>query len=282
MFEHVRRTNLPAFVAVVSLAMLAPFLFWYVLPEAWGQLVVNATGGVIALDLLFYVVEICLILLFLTTVGRLRLRDLGLASSLPRALVFAALLWALTQLGIALWQLGTAGQIVWNEAWRDPGAAVVAEDLYSQLLGNALFEEIVWRGFVLVQLYLFAKRRNVRRPLVLALVISQLLFALLHTPLQLERFGRSWLELPFWLLATGVAGVIFAVLYVKTQNLFIAVGFHALFNEPTQLFAPPLDPSQIPTAIVTLLGLALVFWPVTGRLWQEPSRSPSQPGAAQR
>ena len=141
-------------------------------------------------------------------------------------------------------------------------------ELISQLFGNALFEEIVWRGFIFVQLFLLFERRNVGRTLLKALFISQGLFALMHIPLQLVHFDVSGFSLLFWLLATGIAGAIFAIIYVKTGNLYIAVGFHALFNEPTQLFAPPVEPSQIPTTIVTLLGFALVFLPLVGRLWR--------------
>ena len=267
MFTRIRKTNLATFIGIALFSALSPlFAFYIYLGQAWQETLYIGTGGLLASDFLLYLVEICLVLVFLRAAGGLRLSDVGLTSSLPRALLFTALLWALTQLGIALWQLGASGQIFWNGAWRDPGAAVVAESLYSQLFGNALYEEIVFRGFILVQIYLFMQRRQVRHPFVTTLLTSQLFFALIHVPLQVKGFSRGWLELLPWILATGVAGVIFAALYLKTQNLFIGVGFHALFNTPTQLFAPPTEDSQIPTTIVTLLGLALVFWPVTGRL----------------
>lgn len=171
-------------------------------------------------------------------------------------------------MGLAVWQIGTAGQISWNDAWREPGATVVLGELVSQLFGNTLSEEIIWRGFVFVQLFLLFKQREVKRALLKSLLISQGLFALMHIPFQLNNWGSTWAELPFWLLATGTAGVIFAVVYIKTNNLFIAVGFHAIFNEPTQLFAPPIEPSQLPTTIATLLGLALIFLSRVGQLWR--------------
>lgn len=268
MFTHVKRTNLTALVIVALFALLAPFAAFYVFyGQAWQASIYTLTYGIVAEDLLFNILSVCLVLFFIKTVGKLRLRDLGLGASLPRALLFTTLLWTLTQLSLALYQLATAGQISWNGLWNNPAEAVMVERIVSQLFGNALYEEIVWRGFIFVQLFLFLKGRRTKRPLLTSLLISQIFFALMHIPFQLITQGSSLTELPFWLLATGVAGVIFAVLYLKTQNLFVAVGFHALFNEPTQLFAPPINSSQIPTAIVTLLGLALVFWPVTGRLW---------------
>ena len=94
-------------------------------------------------------------------------------------------------------------------------------ELISQLFGNALFEEIVWRGFIFVQLFLLLKEREVRRALLKALLISQGLFALMHLPFQLIAWGSTWATLSFWLLATGIVGVIFAVVYIKTGNLYL-------------------------------------------------------------
>lgn len=267
--EHVGKTNPTTFVGVVLLAVLSPLLYWYVLPvEALNQTIFLATSGLVEADLLIRIFEICFVLVFVRLAGGLRARDLGLTSPLPRAVLFTALLWALTQVGLAIWQIGTVGQISWNGAWREPGATFVLGELISQLFGNALFEETVWRGFIFVQLFSLLKQRGVKRALPKSLLISQGLFALTHIPFQLLNWGSTWAELPFWLLATGVAGAIFAVVYIKTQNLFIAVGFHAIFNEPTQLFAPPVEPSQIPTTMVTMLGLGLVFLPRIGQLWR--------------
>ena len=244
--------------------------------------VLSGTNRLLKPSLVLNLAAACLAVTYIRLFGKLHLRDLGLTSGLPRALLFTALLWVLTQIGVALWQLGTEGQITRNEAWRDPGATFLFGELIAQFFGNALLEEVVWRGFVFVQLFLLLQRRGVKGALSTSLLTSQGLFALMHIPFQLNTWGSSWAELPFWILATGVASIIFAVLYVKTQNLFIAVGFHALFNEPTQLFAPPVEPSQIPTTIVTLLGLALVFWPVTGRLWRESAQPLPKPVSAQR
>lgn len=268
-FEHVRKTNLATSIGVALFLLLLPFVVWYVLPSgAWNQAVASSTAGLLEADLLRDIFSLCLVVTFVRVVSGLRPRDLGLTSQLPRALAFTALLWVLTQGALAVWQIGTTGQISWNSAWREPGATFVFGELIAQLFGNALFEEIVWRGFIFVQLFLLLERRGVKRTLLKSLLISQGLFALMHIPFQLISWGSTWAALPFWLLATGIAGIIFAAIYVKTQNLFIAVGFHALFNEPTQLFVPPVEPSQIPTTVVTLLGLALVFLPRLEHLWR--------------
>jgi len=126
-----------------------------------------------------------------------------------------------------------------------------------------------------VQLFLLLEQRGARYALAKALLASQGLFGLVHIPFQLETWGSTWSELPLWLLATGVMGVIFALFYIKTQNLFIAVGFHALFNAPTQLFAPPVADSRVLLALVTFLGLTLILLPQLGRFWQPATSQPA-------
>ncbi len=204
MFTRVRRTNLFTFAFAALFNVLSLFLFWYVLPAgALNDAVYGPTRGLVNATLIFTVFETCFLLIFVRVAGGLRPRDVGLASSLPRALLFTVLLWVLTQIGVAFWQLGTARQISWNRAWRDPGATFVLGELAEQLFGNAFYEETAFRGFVFVQTYLFMRHRKARSPLVTALLTSQLFFALLHIPLQLLDRDSSWAELPFWILATG-------------------------------------------------------------------------------
>ncbi len=209
-----------------------------------------------------------LVVIFILLTSNLKLRDLGLSSYLRKAAIFTVLLWALTQVALLIWQLVVLGTLQWNSAWQEVGPTFVLGTFVSQILGNALYEEIVFRGFIFVQLYLFLAHRKIRYLLLTALVTSQVFFALIHIPKQLIVETHGWSELPLWLLATGVAGIIFALCYVKTQNLFIAVGVHALFNAPVQLFSPPTEDSQLPATFVTLLALALIFLPPFSRLWE--------------
>lgn len=269
MFRDVRRTNRPTFVCVVLFAALLPVTFFYLLPEGrWYAVPGRLSYGLLEFDTLLNAAAAGIIVAFVRFASNVRPRDLGLSSDLVKAAVFTVLLWTLTQAALMVWQLIFLGGLRWNGAWSEAGPTVVVGQLTSQVLGNALYEEIVFRGFVFVQLYLFLTRRDVRSPLVKAVLASQLFFALLHIPLQLVRYDVGWSGLVFWLPATGAAGVIFAAVYARTQNLFIAVGLHALFNAPTQLFLPPTADSQMPATLVTLLGLGLVFLPGSRRLWR--------------
>lgn len=70
--------------------------------------------------------------------------------------------------------------------------------------------------------------------------------------------GLSGLDLALGLLAPGLLGVVFALVYLRTGNLFIAVGLHALVNAPTLLFAGSSIPAMVMLAMVALV---LLIWP---------------------
>ena len=274
MFEHVRKTKVATFVVVVLLAVLFPFFAFYVFHPGdgqWQQTLYFTTAGLIEPSLILTAALVCMTVLYIRVFGGLRLHNLGLTLQLSRAAIFTALLWALTQAALAIWQIATTGEISWSSAWREPGPTLVLGELIS-LFGNALYEEIVWRGFIFVQLFLLLKQREVKRALLKSLLVSQGLFALMHISFQLITWSFTRSELSQF-LTTLLVGVILAVVYVKTNNLFIAVGFHALFNGPVQLFVPPEQETLFTTTIVTFitvasLGVALVFLPRVGQLWR--------------
>lgn len=67
------------------------------------------------------------------------------------------------------------------------------------------------------------------------------------------------------LASTFLPGVFFAAIYVRTRNLWVAGGVHALLNAPTPLVAPVVSPER--TLVLSTLLLMLVWpkLPVHGR-----------------
>ena len=192
--------------------------------------------------------------------ARLAPADIGLAwAQLPVGLAYTLGLWALTQAINGLAGLLGTGQLQFNAAWTQAGATVLVGALLAQVAGNALIEEAGWRGFLLPQLYLrLGATMSARRRLVLAVCGAQLLFALMHIPNRLLNERLALDELLLSLAFVFVLGIFFACIYLRTGNLFLAIGVHALFNTPTALFAPVL-PSQAVLGALTIL--VLVAWP---------------------
>ncbi|MGI8437877.1 MAG: CPBP family intramembrane glutamic endopeptidase [Chthoniobacterales bacterium] len=94
-----------------------------------------------------------------------------------------------------------------------------------QVLGNALFEEIVFRGFLFQQVRSRLLRAG-RRPttaLILGIGTSQAVFAAIHVPLRLKS-GLALSALPAELPLLFILGVLLALVYWRTGNLFVSVG----------------------------------------------------------
>jgi hypothetical protein len=227
-----------------------------------------ATGGLVRLTLLVNAVNVLLILVgLLMVVGGLRLHDLGLErSKLPLAAAVTAGVWAAIQvLGAAVAYVQT-GTVALDPLWSTAGVGAVLGLLVAQLFGNALFEEVLYRAVLLDQLVL--KLRDRRRGFLLALVGSQAVFSLLHVP---NRIYQGF-PLDALLVSLGMLflmGLLFALVYHRTGNLFVAVGVHAVGNAPTMLVETPVSGNFL--AIVLAVVLVAV-WPLLARFSGRPDR----------
>lgn len=219
--------------------------------------VARITGGLVQPPILFNLAHLLLVVggvVFL--VGGLRPRDVGLRrAALPMGVLVTAVAWLLPQAlsaGILLVQGLTPGL---DPAWTETGATTLGV-LLGQLAGNAPAEEAVFRGFLLPQLYLKLggdRTRPSAGRLLAALVLSQAAFALTHLP---ARLHEEMTGLLLWesLAAAFLSGLLFALLWLRTGNLFVAVGIHALLNYPL----PLVEALVPPKTVILWLGLFLV------------------------
>lgn len=207
-----------------------------------------------------------LVLGLLFVLGRLRPGDVGLrARNIGTGLAFTVVYFGLLQL--ALLAFARLGGFEALNLWTRVGALTAAYLLLAQLVGNALYEEIAFRGFLLPQLFLKFQRQSVTAAIVMAALVSQALFALAHVPNRLWVTGLSPAELPGALLPLFLLGLYFSLLYLLTDNLFAVIGVHALTNEPLLALVGtderPLDMPHFLIAMALSLMLA-VAW----RLWR--------------
>jgi membrane protease YdiL (CAAX protease family) len=133
-------------------------------------------------------------------------------------------------------------------------------ELFGQLFGNALYEEVLFRGVLLVQMVLWlapSSGRVERRSLWAGLLGSQAVFALQHIPNRLA-FG-AWADAAnaaLDLTLLFVAGLFFAGVFLRTGNLLLVVGLHTLGNLPLQLVGAPSwwHPTLMASVMLTLIG----------------------------
>lgn len=272
----VRRLKPGVVIAALLLSLLLAIAFNAVLFQSGAVVaLIDGTGGWVSGTLLANVVLLLVVVCgLLGRVGGASAGDLGLRRRhvLPAVVVTLAI-WLALNGSHALALLVEGDELVvppWSEHWRARTA-----ELLGQLLGNALFEEVMFRGVLLVQLALWltpAEREPGRREVVLATVWSQVWFALQHVPNRLS-FG-AWqgvLDAAGDLALLWFAGVCFAAVWLRTRNLLVAVGFHALGNCPFLLFGGQ-GPAH-PGVMVVVLVVLIAFGPRWGWLRSAPRHS---------
>ena len=250
---------LGAHAALKALFFWAPYQTHVALP------VEAATGGLVtSVTLAGLVSGAVLVGLLMMGVAGLRARDVGLSG---------AAFWDALPILLWVWILAQAVQAVWGSASGTVALAQPPPDLSAALgqrvqavFGSGLIEEVFYRGFLLVQVYgLFRRRAGRERALVGAVVATSVYFGLNHVPAGLS-MGLPPAELALYAFHCALVGSLFAALFLRTGNLFLAAGAHALVNDPIPFFAPPLDPSLVMLVGVCVLVLA---WPALARRFRE-------------
>ena len=245
-------------VAVVAVAAFVNLVFFRLDSP---QVIVNLTLGLVDWTLMGSAMVLFVVVGgVIFGLGRQRPADVGLITArLPEAIVVTGLLWVVTQGLVMVGAWAAMGEIPINPRWVERGATVVIGALIAQVFGNALAEEIIYRGFLLPQTWLKLGGGLLSRPgwrLALAVLISQGIFALSHIPNRIFN-GMTPAEMLPDMLMLLVFGVYYAFLYLRTGNLFIAVGVHALANQPTSIVQ-----SDLPAPLLMVLALLMALaWP---------------------
>jgi hypothetical protein len=166
-------------------------------------------------------------------------------------LLFILFLWAIVNGAVLCYTLWRSIPLALNPAWAKPTAN--AGRFIAQLFGNALYEEVVYRGFLTVQLVLLLMRRLPRIPaLSIAAVAVQAIFAGIHIPMLIAS-GNSWPTILSIMPTLFVAGLVLAAIYLLTGNLFVAIGVHALTDA---FMLIPRDSAGLGDFTYLLVGLA--------------------------
>jgi len=241
------------FVLAMALSTLVNLVLF---PGTFFDPLARSSGGLINATLQANLLGLILFAVFVFGLGRLRPVDVGLEwRKLPQALLVTALLWLGMQVAALVISL-LRGGVALDAVWAERGAGVVLGWLIGQLLGNALVEELLYRGLLLPQL--FQKFKIPGRGLRLAAAAAAMLalFVLSHIPNRIF-MGYTVAEMLIDIPILLGYGLLFTIIYLVTDNLFVAVGVHALVNEPTLITALPF-PAQL--ILLSLVVVMLVVW----------------------
>ncbi len=223
----------------------------------------DITKGFIHPILLYCLIALAILCFIIFGWGHLKPREVGFRkAALKPALAFFLGFWLVAQVCFALLSWFRTGTLEWNIVWAQGWPAAVGF-LLAHLFGTAVYEDLAFRGFMLPQLYLKfggSPDNQTRRHLVYAILVSQVAFSLVHIPtliFQDANIGLIIARLGVCLLL----GVIMALLYIRTSNLFLIVVIHALIDTNTSLFNG-IEDSMEHAVYVALMILVLIIWPV--------------------
>ena len=200
---------------------------------------------------------VVLVTLVMGAAGRLRPAHLGLsASGLAESAPVLLAVWAAVQVTALALSPALPAPALPDDVSITLGRALQA------VFGSGLIEEVFYRGFFMTQVYAHLRKRlDFDRALAVAVGSTSVYFGASHVPAGLA-MGLSGPEVAGYVLECALVGALFAGLFLRSGTLYLAVGAHALLNEPVPLADPAVDP-----ALLTLVALCLVVlaWPLLAR-----------------
>lgn len=231
--------------------------------------VVKLTSGLINETLIVNVFSLIIfVVIIISKYGRLSFLDLGLKKNRLLSAVLAIFtLWLSIQLLNIIVSFIISGKPVIYRGWSKHGASIMLGSFIAQIFGNCLFEELAFRGFLLIQICKKLKTKKIS--LFTQIFISQLPFALIHIPSRIMS-GMNGLDILRSLILVLFIGALFSAAYLITDNLFLVIGIHALWNLPLLVFD---GSTSVFVLFIFILILPMIWDKSFGKLNSESNSS---------
>jgi membrane protease YdiL (CAAX protease family) len=189
----------------------------------------SATHGLI--DMLFCISTIFIgleFIIFFKWIG-LGAQDVGLIRSRVLGGIIAYFsLWGLSQILFIVLGLIDQNTVTIASYWFNPFRYLTIIGIFlTYSIGVAVSEELLFRGFLVPQVWQLTKNNSPWKRLAITIGISQGLFTLIHIP-SIFFNGFSPLGAVIQLLSIFGIGILLTLIWLQTQNLFIAMAFHGL------------------------------------------------------
>ncbi|MHB2150308.1 CPBP family intramembrane glutamic endopeptidase [Calditrichota bacterium LG25] len=128
--------------------------------------------------------------------------------------------------------------------------------IIGQLFGNALTEELIFRGIFFLQLYILLKTRfSDRTAFLISIIASQFFFAVSHLPNRI--LVKHYENLIIDQVKLFIMGILFVIFYIRTKNFVLTVIIHSLLNYPLRIFEANF---LYPLVAFTIFLLSIIFW----------------------
>lgn len=213
-------------IPITLVPVLAMIKFF---PTAYNW-IADITNGLITQTLITYLIMyFVFIYLLLLRTTNLNLSEIGISKSkIKSGVVVTLLFFLITQFYSVTYSYYSFGKLEINQTWNNI-FGVIGQYL-QYFIGVAFFEEVVFRSILIPQTYKRLNRicnENLR--ILLALGVSQFFFSIVHIPIRIVN-GIDLGTLFISLTALFAIGIVFAFIYILTDNIFICIGIHGLWD----------------------------------------------------
>lgn len=265
--EDFKETSLTIILICMVFHIIArTFTYSFIFKYGIFYFIKQATSGLINDTLIINVLS-ALFILFLIIVkfGNLRLQDLGLKKQGILSGIFAFLMLSLLILisdfitGTKIFGYGYGygyGYIVlW---WNSNSLTSRIGEFVAQIFGNCLFEELFFRGFLLVQIW--KKLQKFKGGFIYSLLLSQILFALVHIPGFIAS-GYSLSLSIICLTEVFINGLLLAYTYIVTRNIYLSIAIHLIMDMGAFIDIPLVQKNGFHSmGLIVLTIVFLMLW----------------------
>ena len=170
---------------------------------------------------------------------------------LKNGILLGIIFWMIIQTIVFLYLLFTETPMVLRQNISKEIGAILG-----QLFGNALNEELIFRGIFFLQFYLILRKRfSDRTAFLIALLASQLFFAVSHLPNRI--LIKHYENLILDQIKLFFVGILFVMFYIKSRNFVLTVIMHSLLNYQLRIF----DVNFLyPVVTLVIFLLSITFW----------------------
>lgn len=216
------------------------------------QAISDATNHLITQNLILSSIGVVIYSIIIFGFGKLTLSDIWISKKkIKEAIIPVIMIWGIVQIIILVYTFFTTKEFVFVQ---DISSRIGR--ILGQLFGNALLEEFIFRGVFFLQVYLIIRKYKTNKlAIIIAMISSQLLFALVHIPNRL--LIKSFHGLVPDLFLIFITGIIITLIYIRTNNLAFVIGGHALINSRINIIETTF-PWQVATILIFIL--VAVFW----------------------
>ena len=229
----------------------------------WLRVTELATHGVITPLFIRSLATLGVLLGVVTLVGGIKLDDLGLDRDyFGRGVGVSVMIWCAAQVVGVLPRVVAERPVVLDPVF-EHGSRWEISGNFLAALGNATVEEIAFRGFLLVQLYLLfhAGSKEPARGLGGAVATSLIVANLAALP-RLLPYASTQAAIESQAVLLGI-GLFLTWIFLRTKNIFFTIGVHALIASPTPIVAGPRGGGTWfhPLVIAILASVWAILWP---------------------